>query len=93
MGSGKGVSSDKGSLLGEDLPAHASPRWDRQRASQSSGCCSGLSHVAGLLLAFGPNNVFSQIARFFSKMAMVTFGGAYAVLAYVAQQPSTIING
>jgi len=30
--------------------------------------------------------VFSQIAIFFSKMAMVTFGGAYAVLAYVAQQ-------
>jgi chromate transporter len=28
----------------------------------------------------------SQIAIFFSKMAMVTFGGAYAVLAYVAQQ-------
>jgi chromate transporter len=30
--------------------------------------------------------VFTQIAIFFSKMAMVTFGGAYAVLAYVAQQ-------
>ena len=29
--------------------------------------------------------MFSQIAVFFSKMAMVTFGGAYAVLAYVAQ--------
>ena len=30
--------------------------------------------------------MFSQIAVFFSKMAVVTFGGAYAVLAYVAQQ-------
>ena len=30
--------------------------------------------------------MFSQIALFFSKMAVVTFGGAYAVLAYVAQQ-------
>jgi chromate transporter len=29
--------------------------------------------------------VFSDIALFFSKMAVVTFGGAYAVLAYVAQ--------
>ncbi|TIS56312.1 MAG: chromate transporter, partial [Mesorhizobium sp.] len=29
---------------------------------------------------------FTDIAIFFSKMAMVTFGGAYAVLAYVAQQ-------
>jgi chromate transporter len=30
--------------------------------------------------------VFTDISIFFSKMAMVTFGGAYAVLAYVAQQ-------
>jgi len=42
--------------------------------------------VIALLLALGSTNVFSEIAVFFSKMAMVTFGGAYAVLAYVAQQ-------
>ena len=42
--------------------------------------------VLALLAVFGTDNVFSQIAIFFSKMAMVTFGGAYAVLAYVAQQ-------
>jgi len=42
--------------------------------------------VGVLLLWLGPTHVFSQIALFFSKMAVVTFGGAYAVLAYVAQQ-------
>ena len=42
--------------------------------------------VVALLATLGSDNVFSQIAVFFSKMAMVTFGGAYAVLAYVAQQ-------
>ena len=42
--------------------------------------------VAALLTLSGEANVFSQIALFFSKMAVVTFGGAYAVLAYVAQQ-------
>lgn len=42
--------------------------------------------VGGLLAVLGYDNVFSQIAVFFSKMATVTFGGAYAVLAYVAQQ-------
>jgi chromate transporter len=42
--------------------------------------------VLALLLAFGMGNVFTDIAVFFSKMAVVTFGGAYAVLAYVAQQ-------
>jgi hypothetical protein len=30
--------------------------------------------------------VFSNIGLFFSKMAVITFGGAYAVLAYMAQQ-------
>ena len=41
----------------------------------------------GLLhLLLGPANVFAAEGRFFSVMATVTFGGAYAVLAYVAQQ-------
>ncbi|MFC0240210.1 chromate efflux transporter [Rhodopseudomonas telluris] len=44
-----------------------------------------LAPVAALLIVLGPDNVFSQLAVFFSKMALVTFGGAYAVLAYVAQ--------
>jgi chromate transporter len=35
---------------------------------------------------WGGENVFADIAVFFSKMAVVTFGGAYAVLAYVAQE-------
>jgi chromate transporter len=42
--------------------------------------------VIALLFARGSADIFSQIAVFFSKMAVVTFGGAYAVLAYVAQQ-------
>jgi chromate transporter len=42
--------------------------------------------VAALILGLGMGHVFSQIALFFSKLAVVTFGGAYAVLAYMAQQ-------
>ncbi|GFM38087.1 chromate efflux transporter [Desulfovibrio psychrotolerans] len=38
-----------------------------------------------LLAILGPENVYARIAVFFSKMAVVSFGGAYAVLAYVAQ--------
>ena len=45
-----------------------------------------LGSVAGLHLVLGSDNTFTQIADFFSRMAVVTFGGAYAVLAYVAQQ-------
>jgi chromate transporter len=42
--------------------------------------------VIALAAALGSDNVFSRIAVFFSKVAVVTFGGAYAVLAYAAQQ-------
>ena len=45
-----------------------------------------LAPVAALLLLYGPGNVYTDVAVFFSKMAVLTFGGAYAVLAYVAQQ-------
>ena len=42
--------------------------------------------VALIAFLFGPSTIFVPIAVFFSKMAVVTFGGAYAVLAYVAQE-------
>jgi len=45
--------------------------------------------VALLLATLGTEATFSRIALFFSEMAVVTFGGAYAVLAYVAQQAVT----
>ncbi|MGI8944434.1 MAG: chromate efflux transporter [Qipengyuania sp.] len=42
--------------------------------------------VIALLLLAGRGDVFTELAIFFSKLAMVTFGGAYAVLAYMAQE-------
>jgi chromate transporter len=39
-----------------------------------------------LALLFGRDHVLTDIAIFFSKLALVTFGGAYSVLAYMAQQ-------
>ncbi|MCW1382528.1 chromate efflux transporter [Novosphingobium sp. KCTC 2891] len=39
-----------------------------------------------VLAALGPHHVLWQVGVFFSKLAVVTFGGAYAVLAYMAQQ-------
>jgi chromate transporter len=37
-------------------------------------------------LVFGGDHVLAKLAVFFSKLAVVTFGGAYAVLAYMAQE-------
>ena len=74
------------SLLGDHLPEHARPTVARALKSSSVWLALWLIPVIALLATLGGDNVFSQIAVFFSKMAMVTFGGAYAVLAYVAQQ-------
>ncbi len=41
--------------------------------------------LAGIALVFGRDHVLTQLGLFFSKLAVVTFGGAYAVLAYMAQ--------
>jgi chromate transporter len=84
--SGRVEASLDESLLGEGAPEHAHPTIGRALRVTAVWLPLWLVPVASLLLAFGPEDVFSQIAVFFSKMAMVTFGGAYAVLAYVAQQ-------
>src|SRR5215217_2681752 len=91
VGGGHGPSKGKGGtpdtdLLGDELPAHARPTLVRALRVSSIWLVLWLVPVAAVLWTFGQANVFSQIAIFFSKMAMVTFGGAYAVLAYVAQQ-------
>ncbi|WBH17108.1 chromate efflux transporter [Sphingomonas radiodurans] len=84
--SGGTIVADADTLLGEELPAHASPSWGETLRTALWWLALWLIPVAGLLLTLGPDHVFSRIATFFSTMAMVTFGGAYAVLAYVAQQ-------
>jgi chromate transporter len=73
-------------VLGEELPDHVRPTVPRALKVSAVWLLLWLVPVVTLLVALGQANVFSQIAIFFSKMAMVTFGGAYAVLAYVAQQ-------
>mgnify|MGYP002629684600 CR=1 FL=1 len=61
---------------------------DRSGTTRAAMVCLllWLLTVGGLFVLLGSDNVFTQIAVFFSKLAVVTFGGAYAVLAYVAQQ-------
>ena len=77
---------DEDTLLGEAVPQHAKPdlRWAARVTLVIAFLW--LASVLTLGLALGWDDVFSQIAVFFSKMAVVTFGGAYAVLAYVAQE-------
>ncbi len=83
-GQGGAVAADD--LLGNELPPHTRPNLKRALVVGAVWLTLWLAPVAALLVWLGPANIFSDIAVFFSKMAMVTFGGAYAVLAYVAQQ-------
>lgn len=73
-------------LLNDKLPDHVRPNVPRAMKIAAVWLALWLVPVAALVVFLGQANVFTQIALFFSKMAMVTFGGAYAVLAYVAQQ-------
>jgi chromate transporter len=86
QGTGGAGMGDAASALGESTPAHARPSLAWSLGVAATCLLLWLGPVLVLLLALGAEDVFSRIAVFFSKMAVVTFGGAYAVLAYVAQQ-------
>lgn len=83
---GKVQVDDADTLLGEESPAHTQVNRGWAFRVSAAFLVLWLVPVALLFAVFGPANVFAQIAGFFSVMAVVTFGGAYAVLAYVAQE-------
>lgn len=90
-GSGHGTGgskevADADTLLGEHVPAHARPDWRWSLRISSIFLVLWLAPLVAIFVTLGPENVFTKIGAFFSTMAVVTFGGAYAVLAYVAQQ-------
>src|SRR5882762_10919966 len=70
----------------EQIPEHVRPSWTRAIKVTVICLLLWLGPVVTMVYAFGWDNVFSNIGLFFSKMAVITFGGAYAVLAYMAQQ-------
>ncbi|MFP5330273.1 MAG: chromate efflux transporter [Alphaproteobacteria bacterium] len=83
---GAGFVADSDSAIGAEVPAHARPNFGWSLRISAVLLALWLAPVAILWLWLGPDNVFSRIGLFFSQMAVVTFGGAYAVLAYVAQE-------
>jgi chromate transporter len=68
-------------------PAPADPkRWRQFALALAAGLALWWAPVALAALVFGVEHVFVDIGIFFSKLAVVSFGGAYALLAYMAQQ-------
>lgn len=80
------VLHDRDSMLGEATPAHARPNLGWSLKISAVLLCLWLGPIALIWFLAGGDNVFTQIGVFFSKMAVVTFGGAYAALSYVAQE-------
>jgi chromate transporter len=60
--------------------------WRQSVRAALVGLGLWLAPIALVLLTFGTSHVLLDIAAFFSKLAVVSFGGAYALLAYMAQQ-------
>ena len=72
-------------LLADDMavsPANAR----RARNAALAALVLWLLPVVVLVLVLGTSNLYAQQALLFSKTAVITFGGAYAVLTYIAQQ-------
>ena len=86
---GKAADTDNNSLLGEATSDHTRPSAAHAIRVAAIWLVLWLAPVIALAAIAGTDNVFTSIAVFFSRMALVTFGGAYAVLAYVAQQAVT----
>jgi len=90
-GGGHGdAAKGQGALADDALDAGAldHTRPSARRAVRVAAVCLTLwfAPIAALALLLGGGHVYVAEGLFFSKMAVVTFGGAYAVLAYVAQQ-------
>lgn len=83
------------SLRPDWLKAHGKPvangpagplPWGQTLRSVLTWLAIWAAPMLAILLLLGPDHILWKIGAFFSQLAIVTFGGAYAVLAYMAQE-------
>ncbi len=77
-------------VISDDVLHHETPTARRTVTVLGVGLLVWGVPVAAVVLLTGAHSVFTEQGLFFSGAAVVTFGGAYAVLAYVAQQAVTV---
>ncbi len=84
---GDGTQSYGPALIDDEtpVPAHASFRWSRVIMFSFIGLSIGGLVMVLLSMTYGWQGTLTQMSWFFTKAALVTFGGAYAVLPYVYQ--------
>lgn len=86
-GHGKGDRSYGSALIDDETPtpSHARFRWARLMQVTVAGAALWLVPMGLLAFFFGWSHTLTQMGWFFTKAALLTFGGAYAVLPYVYQ--------
>lgn len=74
-------------LIDDDTPtpAHAYFSWKKMAKVAIVGLSIWLLTILVLMMTYGWQSTFTQMGWFFTKAALLTFGGAYAVLPYVYQ--------
>jgi len=82
-GDGEGSLVDR--MLAAGAAEHTRPTVRRTLKVVTTWLALWIVPLGAIAAALGPQHVFTQMGLFFSKLAVVTFGGAYAVLAYMAQ--------
>jgi chromate transporter len=86
-GHGSGGKSFGSAVIDDDTPTprHARFSWPQVVKVLLVGLALWALVIAALVAIYGWESTFTQMAWFFTKAALITFGGAYAVLPYVYQ--------
>ncbi|WP_374335724.1 chromate efflux transporter [Leeia sp.] len=86
-GHGKASGTHRPALIDDHTPTppHAQFRWSRLASVIVVGLLLWLLPMAALYQYYGWTHTLTQMGWFFTKAALLTFGGAYAVLPYVFQ--------
>lgn len=89
VGAGNGNSNKSygAALIDDDtpIPDHAKFKWNKLALLVICGLVLWIAPISSLTMVYGWTHPFTQMAWFFTKAALLTFGGAYAVLPYVYQ--------
>ena len=82
-----GATRNARALIDDDTPtpAHARFRWSRLVIVVAVALGLWAATLGALVAAFGLDGTPTHMGWFFTKAALVTFGGAYAVLPYIVQ--------
>ena len=82
--SAREMRQDRVALVHDDDAALGAPTLRRSLRVLGTGLVLWFGPIVVMLVALGRGSIFVDVAWFFSTAAVLTFGGAYSVLAYIA---------